>query len=200
MLTSFKNRLEIQVLNEINYGNQDGLTEEEFFKNFPQEEEEMKKDLVNYRYPRGESYRDVIERTERIIFKIERLSGPVVMVLKPSVFRCFYGYFAFEAEVKNIENIPNIEIPKNTIIQFTPEAYGFRKEIFVIDTRTGFRKLSNTFLQDMSVFYNAYKSNNYDSNELTKNKSTITSQLKKSKLSDDKVEPDNLVKVKSQEY
>jgi len=158
-MTSFTNVMKIKILEEINFGYQDNKTEEQFFKEYPGEEEEMKKDRLNYRYPRGESYRDLIGRTERIIVEIERHCGPIVLVLKPSVMKVLYGYFAYEAEVKEIVNIPNIEIPKDTIIEFTPEAYGFRKELYNIDTRAGFRKLSTTFLRDMSLYFNPYKSN-----------------------------------------
>lgn len=153
-MNCFKNVLELQILEEINYGLQDGKTQKEFFDKYPEEEELMKKDPLNYRYPRGESYRDIIERTGRLIYEIEEYRGPIVMLLKPTIFRCFYGYFAFEAEVKNMENIPHISIEKNSIIKFTPEAYGYKKEVFVVEMKQGFQKLSNVFLQDTSVFYN----------------------------------------------
>ncbi len=157
-LTCFKNFTEVNLLDELNYGFQDNLTEEEFYKKYPEEEEEKKKDPLNYRYPNGESYSDIIERTERIIHDIERHCGPVILIVKENVLRCLYGYFAFEGEVKTIEQIPNIQIPKSTIIEFTPEAYGFKKELFAIETKKGvrtcFRKYSGLFLQDMSVFFN----------------------------------------------
>jgi broad specificity phosphatase PhoE len=49
-------------LDEIYAGLCDGMTYKEIEANFPQEASERKKDKLGYRYPRGESYLDVIQR------------------------------------------------------------------------------------------------------------------------------------------
>ncbi len=41
----------------------------------------------------GESYKDVIERVERVIFELERTEAPVVVIAHQAVIRCLYGYF-----------------------------------------------------------------------------------------------------------
>ena len=46
----------------------------------PEEFEARKRDKLRYRYPRGESYLDVIQRLEPVIFELERATSPVVVV------------------------------------------------------------------------------------------------------------------------
>lgn len=41
---------------------------------------ERKKDKLGFRYPRGESYLDLISRIEPVIFEIERSPVPVVII------------------------------------------------------------------------------------------------------------------------
>ncbi|KAJ0792239.1 putative 6-phosphofructo-2-kinase, Fructose-2,6-bisphosphate 2-phosphatase [Helianthus annuus] len=55
-------KVQWRALDEINAGVCDGMTYEEIKKNMPEEYESRKKDKLRYRYPRGESYLDVIQR------------------------------------------------------------------------------------------------------------------------------------------
>ncbi|XVF68485.1 hypothetical protein PTKIN_Ptkin11bG0006500 [Pterospermum kingtungense] len=55
-------KIQWRALDEINAGVCDGMTYEEIKKNMPEEYESRKKDKLRYRYPRGESYLDVIQR------------------------------------------------------------------------------------------------------------------------------------------
>jgi broad specificity phosphatase PhoE len=70
----------LKSLDELNAGVCDGMTYEEIAIKFPIEVKERKSDKLNYRYPRGESYLDVIQRIEPIIFEIERSKQPVIVV------------------------------------------------------------------------------------------------------------------------
>jgi len=119
-------------LDEINAGLRDGISYEEFKKNFPEEDRERSSDKLHYRYPRGESYMDVIQRIEPIIFEIERIRAPVIIIGHQGMLRCLYGYFAGVP----IEMIPDFEIPMHTIIKFVPEAYGFYEVRFFIEAET----------------------------------------------------------------
>ena len=60
----------------------------------PDEAVARRVDKLRYRYPRGESYEDVIERLDPVILEIERNRDPVVVVAHQAVVRCLYGYFA----------------------------------------------------------------------------------------------------------
>ena len=47
---------------------------------WPEEFAARSKDKLRYRYPRGESYLDIIDRLEPVIFELERQRDPVVVV------------------------------------------------------------------------------------------------------------------------
>lgn len=125
--------LVMKSLDEINCGIRDGLTYEEIKEKYPSEFEERSKDKLNYRYPRGESYMDVIQRIEPMIYELERRKGPVIIVGHQGMIRCLYGYFACVP----INCIPNLDIPLNTVIKFVPEAYGYTEERLYIDPING---------------------------------------------------------------
>uniref|UniRef100_A0A0A9XQH7 6-phosphofructo-2-kinase/fructose-2, 6-bisphosphatase n=1 Tax=Lygus hesperus TaxID=30085 RepID=A0A0A9XQH7_LYGHE len=81
---------------------------------------ERKRDKLNYTYPKGESYKDVIDRIERVIFELERTDVPVIVIAHQAVIRCLYGYFMDQS----IEMIPHISVPLHTVIKILPHAYG----------------------------------------------------------------------------
>lgn len=72
--------LSLKILDEINAGILDGLTYSDIKKAYPMDYQERDNDKLRYRYPRGESYLDLIQRIEPIIFEIERSKGPVIIV------------------------------------------------------------------------------------------------------------------------
>lgn len=48
--------------------------------NFPEEYAARELDKLRYRYPRGESYLDIIARLEPVIFEMERQKAPLLIV------------------------------------------------------------------------------------------------------------------------
>lgn len=120
-------------LDELNAGLRDGFSYDDLKVKFPKEDNERSLDKLNYRYPRGESYMDVIQRIEPIIFEIERIREPVIIVGHQGMLRCLYGYFAGVP----IDMIPTLEIPMHTIIKFVPDAYGFYEVRYYVDAETG---------------------------------------------------------------
>jgi len=132
-LKSLGSRASIKALDEINVGICDVLTYEGVQQKYPKDFEERNKDKLRYRYPRGESYLDMIQRIEPIIFELERHDGPVIVVGHQGILRCLYGYFSLAP----IEEIPVIDFPLNTLIKFVPEAYGFTEERFNFDPESG---------------------------------------------------------------
>nr|KJB20411.1 hypothetical protein B456_003G146900 [Gossypium raimondii] len=79
-------KIQWRALDEINAGVCDGMTYEEIKKNMPEEYESRKKDKLRYRYPRGESYLDVIQRLEPVIIELERQRAPVVVISHQVIF------------------------------------------------------------------------------------------------------------------
>ena len=98
----------------------DGLTYEEVQEKFPDEYKARDVDKLRYRYPRGESYVDVINRLEPVIFELERQTEPLLIIGHQAVLRCLYAYF-FDLPV---DEIPYLSIPLHTLIRLDPRTVG----------------------------------------------------------------------------
>ncbi|KAJ0083371.1 hypothetical protein Patl1_31064 [Pistacia atlantica] len=83
-----------------------------------------KKDKLRYRYPRGESYLDVIQRLEPVIIELERQRAPVVVISHQAVLRALYAYFAD----RPLKEIPHIEMPLHTIIEIQMGVTGVQEK------------------------------------------------------------------------
>ncbi|KAL2332989.1 hypothetical protein Fmac_014202 [Flemingia macrophylla] len=117
-------KIQWRALDEINAGVCDGMTYEEIKKNMPGEYESRKKDKLRYRYPRGESYLDVIQRLEPVIIELERQRAPVVVISHQAVLRALYAYFAD----RPLKEIPHIEVPLHTIIEIQMGVTGVQEK------------------------------------------------------------------------
>ncbi|KAL1348808.1 hypothetical protein AAHE18_07G107200 [Arachis hypogaea] len=117
-------KIQWRALDEIDAGVCDGMTYEEIKKNMPQEYEARKKDKLRYRYPRGESYLDVIQRLEPVIIELERQRAPVVVVSHQAILRALYAYFTD----RPLKEIPHIEMPLHTIIEINLGATGVQEK------------------------------------------------------------------------
>ncbi|KAE9598631.1 putative 6-phosphofructo-2-kinase, Fructose-2,6-bisphosphate 2-phosphatase [Lupinus albus] len=117
-------KIQWRALDEINAGVCDGMTYEEIKKNMPEEYESRKKDKLRYRYPRGESYLDVIQRLEPVIIELERQRAPVVVISHQAVLRALYAYFAD----RPLHEIPHIEVPLHTIIEIQMGVTGVQEK------------------------------------------------------------------------
>ena len=69
-----------------------------------------------YRYPRGESYLDLISRIEPIIFEIERSRVTVIVIAHQAVLRCLYAYF----HEHDVPDVPRLNIPLHHVIKLMP--------------------------------------------------------------------------------
>jgi broad specificity phosphatase PhoE len=111
-------------LAEIDAGICDGLTYEEIRRRHPDEYAARAADKLRYRYPRGESYLDVIQRLDRVIIELERQRIPVLVIAHQAVVRALYAYFT---DV-DPEQIPYVEIPLHSVIELVPRAYACAEE------------------------------------------------------------------------
>jgi len=105
---------------------------------FPEEFRARDHDKLRYRYPRGESYMDVINRLEPVIFELERQTEPLIIVGHQAVLRCLYAYF-FDLPA---EEIPYLSIPLHTLIKLEPRIIGCqekRMRIIVEDDKIGMK-------------------------------------------------------------
>ena len=115
-----------RILDEIDAGSYDGLTYQEIKARFPEEYDARRADKLRYRYPRGESYEDVIARVEPAILEIERTRSPVLVVAHQAVLRALYAYLVEHAR----DEVPTLPIPLHTVIVLTPRAYGVDEHRF----------------------------------------------------------------------
>lgn len=68
------------------------MTYEEIEAKYPEEFSNRDKDKFHYRYPRGESYEDLVARLEPVIMELERQKN-VLVVGHQAVLRCLLAYF-----------------------------------------------------------------------------------------------------------
>ena len=113
-------KVNLRALDEIDAGICDGMTYEEVEAKFPEEFVHRSNNKLGYRYPRGESYIDVIQRLEPVIFELERQKHPVLVIGHQAVLRCLYAYFL----EKDASECPYLPIPMHTVLEIEPKAYG----------------------------------------------------------------------------
>jgi broad specificity phosphatase PhoE len=111
---------------EIDAGICDGLTYAEIKARMPDEFAARAANKFRYRYPRGESYADVIQRLEPVIVELEGLRSPVLIIGHQAVLRALYGYLTGKPQ----DECPYIQIPLHTVIQLTPTESGYEEEQF----------------------------------------------------------------------
>lgn len=118
-----------RVLDEIDAGVCDGMTYAEIEREMKDEFAARRRDKLHYRYPRGESYQDVIHRLEPVIIEMERQRAPVVIVAHLAVLRALYAYLM----ERPTEECPHLPIPLHTVIHLTPTAYGYDEERLTLE-------------------------------------------------------------------
>lgn len=113
-------------LDEIYAGICDGMSYSEIEQRYPEEFERRKKDKLAYRYPRGESYLDVIHRLDQVVHEMERHREPLLIIGHQGILRLLYAFFRDLPR----EKAPHVSIPLNTVIKLHPRAYGCDEERF----------------------------------------------------------------------
>ncbi len=103
-------------LDELFAGSCDGMTYEEIEAEFPDEWERRNVDKLAYRYPRGESYLDVIARLEPIIIEMERHREPLLIIAHQAILRIIYAFYLGKTRAE----APYLSIPLNTVIELNP--------------------------------------------------------------------------------
>ncbi|XP_062872265.1 6-phosphofructo-2-kinase/fructose-2,6-bisphosphatase 1 isoform X2 [Trichomycterus rosablanca] len=110
-------------LNEIDAGVCEDMTYEEIQENFPEEFAMRDQDKYRYRYPKGESYEDLVHRLEPVIMELERQEN-VLVICHQAVMRCLLAYFLD----KSSDELPYLKCPLHTVLKLTPMAYGCKVE------------------------------------------------------------------------
>ena len=111
-------------LDEIYAGVCDGMTYEEIEENYPEEFHLRQQNKLGYRYPRGESYLDVISRLDPLVQELESYQEPVLIVGHQGVLRLIYAYFMG----MDRSEACTASIPLNTVIKLTPKTHTCEEE------------------------------------------------------------------------
>jgi broad specificity phosphatase PhoE/predicted kinase len=117
-----------RALDEIDAGVCDGMTYQEIREQMSEEFGARAEDKFRYRYPRGESYADVIQRLEPVIVELERQRSPVLVIAHQAVVRALYGYLMGRPQ----DECPHLSIPLHTVIQLTPTENGYDEQRFAL--------------------------------------------------------------------
>ncbi|XP_016049651.2 6-phosphofructo-2-kinase/fructose-2,6-bisphosphatase 1 isoform X5 [Erinaceus europaeus] len=99
------------------------MTYEEIQEHYPEEFALRDQDKYRYRYPKGESYEDLVQRLEPVIMELERQEN-VLVICHQAVMRCLLAYFLD----KNSGELPYLKCPLHTVLKLTPVAYGCKVE------------------------------------------------------------------------
>ena len=76
----------------------------------------------------GESFWDLITRSNDTVLTLEQSRGDSVVISDRAVLQCLYGYFVG----KSLEEIPDIDIPNNTVIEMRRSNSGFNVQFYPI--------------------------------------------------------------------
>jgi broad specificity phosphatase PhoE len=117
-------------LDEVFAGACDGMTYEEIEAQYPEEWARRNVDKLAYRYPKGESYLDVIARLEPIIIEMERHQEPLLIIGHQAILRIIYGFYMGKKRTE----VPYLSIPLNTVIELTPGAVSCKEEVTSVTT------------------------------------------------------------------
>ncbi|XP_028810345.1 6-phosphofructo-2-kinase/fructose-2,6-bisphosphatase 3 isoform X4 [Denticeps clupeoides] len=112
-----------KALNEIDAGVCEEMTYDEVKEKFPEEFALRDEDKYYYRYPRGESYQDLVQRVEPVIMELERQEN-VLVICHQAVMRGLLAYFLD----KSADEMPYLKCPLHTVLKLTPVAYGCKVE------------------------------------------------------------------------
>jgi len=115
-------------LDEIYAGVCDGMTYKEIEAAYPAEFAARSADKLGYRYPRGESYLDVLQRLDPIVQEMERSKEPLLVVGHQGIIRILFAYL-MGLERKEA---PHSSIPLNTVIEMHVHTYGCDEERHVL--------------------------------------------------------------------
>jgi 6-phosphofructo-2-kinase len=109
---------QMRMLNELNAGEMEGMTYEQIRTEHNPEYELRKSDKLHYRYPGpgGEGYLDIINRLQKVIIEVERMTDHVLLVGHRSITRVLLAYFRGLAR----EDISDLDVPLGVLYMLEP--------------------------------------------------------------------------------
>ena len=111
-------------LDELFAGLCDGMTYGEIEKHYPDEFRRRQNDKLAYRYPRGESYYDLISRLDPVVHEMIGYQEPLLIVSHQALLRPLRAFLLGEKR----ENCPSFKIPLHTVMKITWDGWHPPKE------------------------------------------------------------------------
>jgi broad specificity phosphatase PhoE len=124
-------KIQWRSLDEIDAGICEGMTYADVEVKMPKEFAARQQDKFRYRYPRGESYCDMIYRIEPTLMELERQKDPVLIIGHQAVNRVVYAYLLG----KKPQDCTEIPIPLHTVMEIVPNAYGATEKWYDLNER-----------------------------------------------------------------
>jgi len=106
-------------LDEIFAGEYEGMTYDDIKRLHSDEASLRQMDKIGYRYPRGESYFDILSRLDPLVHEMESYHEPLLIVSHQAVLRVLYSYLMGKPRTK----APKIEIPLHTVMKITYDGW-----------------------------------------------------------------------------
>ena len=110
-------------LDEIHAGICEGKSYAQVEAEMPEEYAARKRDKFRYRYPRGESYEELIERMDDVVLELEREHRPTLIIGHQAVLRVLYAYLMGTER----EACPHLDIPLHTLLELSADLYELRE-------------------------------------------------------------------------
>jgi len=123
----------LRSLDEIYAGDMDGYTYEEIEEKYPEEFRARSENKLTYRYPRGESYLDLIHRIHVPMVSLSRVEEPVLIVAHQAVLRLIYCFLTGRPR----EQAPSVKMELNKVLKLTQTSIGCDEELFDLTPETG---------------------------------------------------------------
>jgi 6-phosphofructo-2-kinase/fructose-2,6-biphosphatase 2 len=112
--------LQWKCLEEIDAGICDSMTQEEIDAKYPEIAAARKKEKFTFRYPQGESYQDLILRSQPALLQMENSERDLVIIVHNAVVRMFYAYF----NDIDPELVTTLDIPLHRVYEFVALPHG----------------------------------------------------------------------------
>lgn len=130
-------------LNPMSTGIAMGVPLQHLKESFPDEWRRFQEagDKVHHRVTGGESLADVVARLQPLVIEIEREKRPVLIVSHLSTLQVLYAYF----KSLPLSSCPDIQLPMNQLIEFSPHQYGWVEKRFTFTRATAEETITHSY-------------------------------------------------------
>jgi len=120
--------IQSSLLNKIDPGICNGMAISEIKEKMPEVFNAWEKDRFNFRFPGGESYRDLVQRVKPFVLELEELSVPVLVIANQSTLQVLYTYF----KDIPVADSPYYDFPQHTAIELLSTHFGWKENHYKI--------------------------------------------------------------------